>query len=110
MEEPISRIPRKTSGVKKGDILAVFRIWIRKNQIGWKDEKFRQIYRHRRRIHWKEPFLEKILRTSRYSTIFQERIDNSLEYKHSALLENIIIVTKGEVNKHEAEDRGTVKN
>ena len=34
MEEPISRIPRKTSGVKKGDILAAFRIWIRKNQIG----------------------------------------------------------------------------
>ena len=40
-------------------------------------------------------------------TIFPERIDTSLEHKHTAWLDGIIIVTKGIPDKHEAEVRET---
>ena len=40
--------------------------------------------------------------------IFQERIDMTLEHKHTAWLDNIIIVTKGNLEKHEAERRETM--
>ena len=36
-------------------------------------------------------------------TIFQERIDKTLEFKHPAWLDDIIIVTKESAEKHEAE-------
>ena len=43
-------------------------------------------------------------------TIFQERIDKTLEFKHTAWLDDIIIVTKGSVEKkHEAEIKETMK-
>ena len=35
--------------------------------------------------------------------MFQERIDKTLEYQHSAWLDDIIIVTKGDVKKQNAE-------
>ena len=38
-------------------------------------------------------------------TIFQERIDKTLELKHSAWLDDIIIVTKGTIEKHEVEEK-----
>ena len=41
-------------------------------------------------------------------TIFQERIDTTLEHKHPAWLDNIKIVTKGNLEKHEAEVRETM--
>ena len=41
-------------------------------------------------------------------TIFQERIDTTLEHKHPAWLDDIIIVTKGNLEKHEAEVRETM--
>ena len=40
-------------------------------------------------------------------TLFQERIDTSLEHKHT-WLDDIIIVTKGNLEKHEMEVRETI--
>ena len=42
-------------------------------------------------------------------TIFQERIDKTLEFKHPAWLDDIIIVAKGSVEKHETEVKKTTK-
>ena len=42
-------------------------------------------------------------------TFFQERIDRTLEFKHPAWLDDIIIVTKGTIEKHESEVKGTMK-
>ena len=42
-------------------------------------------------------------------TIFQERIDKTLEFKHPAWLDDIIIVTKGSAEKHEVEIKETTK-
>ena len=41
-------------------------------------------------------------------TIFQERIDTTLEHKQPAWLDDIIIITKDNLEKHEAEVRETV--
>ena len=43
------------------------------------------------------------------STIFQEWIDKTLDFKHPAWLDDIIIVTKGSVEKHETEVKATMK-
>ena len=42
-------------------------------------------------------------------TIFQELIDKTLNFKHPAWLDDIVIVTKGSVEKHETEVKETVK-
>ena len=42
-------------------------------------------------------------------TIFQERTDKTLEFKHPAWLDDIIIVTKGTIDKHEAEVKETME-
>ena len=42
-------------------------------------------------------------------TIFQERIDRTLEFKHPAWLDDIIIITKGTIEKHESEVKETMK-
>ena len=36
-------------------------------------------------------------------TIFQERIDKTLEFKHATLLDDIIIVTKRKIEEYETE-------
>ena len=41
-------------------------------------------------------------------TIFEERIDTTLEHKHPVWLDDIIIVTRGNRDKHEAEVRETM--
>ena len=41
-------------------------------------------------------------------TKFQEQIDTTLEHKHPAWLDDIIIVTKGNRDKHAAEKRATI--
>ena len=43
-----------------------------------------------------------------FPTIFQERIDATLEHKHPAWLDDIVIVTKGNLEKHEMEVRETM--
>ena len=54
-------------------------------------------------------FLKRLYGLADILTIFQERIDKTLEYKHPAWLDDIILVTKGDVKKHEAEVRETMK-
>ena len=67
------------------------------------------IYHHVRRIHGILPSLKRILWTGGHATIFQERIDKTLEFKHPAWLDDIIIVTKGTIEKHEAEVKETMR-
>ena len=43
-------------------------------------------------------------------TLFQERIDRTLEFKHPAWLDDIIIVTKPIIEKHESEVKETMRN
>ena len=42
-------------------------------------------------------------------TLFQERIDTTLEHKHPAWLDDINIVTKGSIDEHEMKVRETMK-
>ena len=54
-------------------------------------------------------FLKRFYGLADNPTIGQERIEKTLEYKHPALFDYIIIVTRGDVKKHEAENRETMK-
>ena len=113
MEELISRISRKISEEKEGEI------WLTKldfdyayGQIKLDDEtknlciftitggEFTGYYR----------FLKGFYGLADIPTIFQERIDKTLEFKHPAWLDDIIIVTKGTIDKHEAEVKETMEN
>ena len=112
MEELISRISRKISEEKESEI------WLTKldfdyayGQIKLDDEtknfclftitggEFTGFYR----------FLKGFFGLADIPTIFQERIDKTLEFKHPAWLDDIIIVTKGTKDKHEAEVKETME-
>ena len=54
-------------------------------------------------------FLKRFYGLAGNPTIFQERINRTLEYKHPEGLHYIKLVTKGDVKKHEAEVRETMK-
>ena len=54
-------------------------------------------------------FLKEFYGLADIPTIFQERIDTTLEHKHPAWLDDIIIVTKGSIDEHETEVRETMK-
>ena len=43
-------------------------------------------------------------------TFFRERIDNTLEFKRPAWLDDIIIVTNGTIEKHETEIKESMQN
>ena len=53
-------------------------------------------------------FLKGFCGLAEFPTKFQERIDKTLEHKHPAWLDDIILVTKGNRDKHEAEVRETM--
>ena len=72
-------------------------------------EKPMHLHRYRRRIHRLLPVLERILQTGRYPNNLPERIDKTLEYKHTSWLDDIIIVMKRDLKKHETEVRETMK-
>ena len=57
------------------------RIW--PDEIGRRNGKPMHIHRYRR-IHWIIPFVEKVLRN--IPTIFQERIDKTLEFERPRLV------------------------
>ena len=59
-------------------------------------------HRYGRRLHWILPFHGKFLRNSRYSNNIP-RIDRTLEHQHATWLDDIIKVTKGNVEKHKVE-------
>ena len=112
MEELISRISRKISEEKAGEI------WLTKldfdyayGQIKLDDEtknlciftitrgEFTGYYR----------FLKGFYGLADIPTIFQERIDKTLEFKQPAWLHDIIIVTKRTIDKFEAEVKETME-
>ena len=112
MEELISRISRKISEEQEGEI------WLTKldfdyayGQIKLDDQtknlciftvtggEFTGYYR----------FLKGFYGLADIPTVFQERIDKTLEFKHPARLDDIIIVTKGTVEKHETNKRNNEK-
>ena len=67
------------------------------------------IHSYGRRIHRILPFPKGILWTGRHSNNFQERIDKTLDFKHPAWLDDIIIVTKGSIEQHEMEVKEAMK-
>ena len=112
MEELISRISRKISEEQEGEI------WITKldfdyayGQIKSNDttknlciftvtgEEFTGYY----------PFLKGFYGLADIPTIFQERIERTLEFKLPAWLDDIIIVTNGTIEKHESETKETME-
>ena len=71
--------------------------------------KRQETYSHMWRIQGIRPFLKGFYGLADNPTNFQERIYKTLEYKQPALRDDMIIVTKGDVKKHEAEVRKTMK-
>ena len=66
-------------------------------------KKSMYFHRYRQRIYGILPFLERFYGLADIPTFFQERIDRTLEFKHPAWLDDIIIVTKGTIEKHNSE-------
>ena len=111
MEELISRISKKISEGEDGEVLATkldFDNAYGQNKLDEDTKKlciftvtggnFTGYYR----------FLKGFYGLADIPTIFQERIDTTLEHKHPAWLDDIIIVTKGNLEKHEMEVRETM--
>ena len=67
------------------------------------------IHHHRRRIHGILPFLKGILWTGRHTDHIPGTDRQTLEFTHPAWLDDIIIVTKGTMEKHEVEVRETMR-
>ena len=112
MEELISRIPRKISGREDGEILATkldSNYSYRQSKLNEKTRNLCVFTVAGVEITGYYRFLKGFYGLADIPTIFQERIDKTLEYKHPAWLDDIIIVTKGDEKKHEAEVRETMK-
>ena len=112
MEELRSRISRKISEVEDGEIVAMkLDFDYAYGQIKLNEEtrdlciftvtggEFTGYYH----------FLKRFYGQADIPTTFQERIDKTLEYKHPAWLDDLIIVTKGDVKELEAEVKETMK-
>ena len=111
MEELISQISRKISEGTEGEILATKlsfdnaygQIKLDENTKNLciftvQGGAFTRYYR----------FLKGFYGLADIPTIFQERIHTTLEDKHPALLDDIIVVTKRNIEKHETEVRETM--
>ena len=112
MEELISRISRKISEEKEGEIhISKLDFDYAYGQLRLDEQtrnlciftvtggEFTGYYR----------FLKGFYGLADIPSIFQERIDKTLEFKHPAWLDDIIIVAKGSAEKHEAEIKETMK-
>ena len=64
-------------------------------------ETYANIYRNGRRFYRILRFLKGFYGLADTPTIFQERINTTLEHKHPTWLDDIIIATKGNRDKHE---------
>ena len=111
MEERISRISRKISDEKEGEL------WLTKldfdyayGQIKLDDETQNLCIFTITRVEFTGyyDFLKGFYGLADIPTIIQERIDKTLEFKHPAWLNDIIIVTKGTIEKYEAEVEETM--
>ena len=108
MEELIARISRKISEGTDGEILAKqldFDYAYGQIKLDESTKNLCIFHRYGRRFHRILPFPERFLRNGELPTIFQKRVDTTLEHKHMAWLDDIIVVTKGNMDKHEAEVR-----
>ena len=112
MEELISRISRKISEEQEGEI------WITKLDFDYAygqiklDGQTKNLYIFTvtgGEFTGYYRFLKGFYGLADIPTIFQERIDKTLELKHPAWLDDIIIVTKGTVEKHGTEIKETMK-
>ena len=65
--------------------------------------------RNRRRLHRILLFPKSFYGLADISTIFQERTDTTLKHKQPTMLDDIVIVTKGNIEKHEMEVRDTIE-
>ena len=61
------------------------------------------ICRNRWELHRLLPFPERVLRVSGHTNDFSRKIDQTLENKHPAWLDDIIVVTKGSKEQHKKE-------
>ena len=112
MEELISRISRKKSEEKEGEIQ------ITKLDFDYAYGHFRLDEQTRNLCIFTVTggeftgyyrFLKGFYGLADIPTISQERIDKTLEFKYPAWLNDIIIVTKGSAGKHETEIKETMK-
>ena len=112
MEELISRISKKISEGKEGEILAT------KLNFEYAYGQIKLVENTKNLCIFTVPggdftgyyrFLKRIYGLADIPTIFQEWIDTTLEHKHMAWLDDIIIVTKGSIDEHETEVRETMK-
>ena len=107
MEELLSRISRKISEGTEGEILAA-KLYL--------DYAYRQIKLDEKKTRnlciftvtgdeftGNYRFLQGFHGLADIPTIFQERIDTTLEHKNPTWLHDILIITKGNKEKHEAE-------
>ena len=112
MEELISRISRKISEETEGEItITKLDFDYAYRQLKLDDQtrnlciftvtggEFTGYYR----------FLKGFYGLADIPTIFQERIDKTLNFKHPAWLDDIIIVTKGSIEQHEMEVKEAMK-
>ena len=112
MEELISRISRKISEETEGEItITKLDFDYAYGQLKLDDQtrnlciftvtggEFTGYYR----------FLKGFYGLADIPTIFQERIDKTLDFKHPAWLDDIIIVTKGSIEQHEMEVKEAMK-
>ena len=112
MEELTSRISRKISEGKEGEILAT------KLDFDYAYGQIKLDENTKNLCIFTVPggdftgyyrFLKGFYGLADIPTFFQERIDTTLEHKHPACLDDIIIVTKGSIDEHETEVRETMK-
>ena len=106
MEELFSRISRKIFDGKQGEI-CITKLHF-DNAYGQiiLDEKTRDLCIFtvtEVEFTWYYRFLKVFYGLADIPTIFQERIYKTLEFKHPALLDDIIIVTKGNIEEHKLE-------
>ena len=112
-EELISRISRKISEEKEGEILIT--------NTGLLDYAYGQLKLDEQTKNqciftvtsgeyaWYYRFLKGFYGLADIPTVFPERIDKTIEFKHPDWLDDIIIVTKGSAEKHETEVKETMK-
>ena len=110
MEELISRLSRKISEGEDGEVLATkldfdYAYGQIKLDADTKNLCIITVTRGNSTGYYR--FLKGFYGLADTPTIFQERIDTTLEHKHPAWLDDIIIVTKGNLEKHELEVRET---
>ena len=112
MEEFFSRISHQNiRGERRRDldnqIILRLRVWL--NQTGRENKRPMHIHRYRRRVYGVLSFSKRISRTGRNTNNFPRTDRQTIEFKHPTWLDEIIIVTKENIEEHEKEVKETMK-